>query len=76
VLTSPSGVLFEQDGLRDGEHVRHDMTQWFRDALADQPAPWIEVVGSPRQRIDAVTTWLDANASAPVHTSPRAAEDA
>jgi NadR type nicotinamide-nucleotide adenylyltransferase len=70
VLTSPDGVPFEQDGLRDGEHVRHDMTGWFREALAAQGTPWIEVVSSRSQRIDTVTTWLDAYAGPAVHTSP------
>jgi nicotinamide riboside kinase len=54
VLTSPEGVDFEQDGWRDGEHVRLDMHGWFRDALAAQAAPWIEVVGSPEERLDQV----------------------
>jgi len=38
VLTTPEGVPFVQDGLRDGEHLRGPMTDWFRDALAAQPA--------------------------------------
>lgn len=54
VLTSPEGVAFEQDGWRDGEHVRLDMHGWFRDALGAQPAPWIEVVGSPEERLGQV----------------------
>lgn len=54
VLTSPEGVPFEQDGLRDGEHLRAEMTDWFREALAAQPAPWIEVVGSREERRVAV----------------------
>jgi nicotinamide riboside kinase len=31
VLTSPDGVAFEQDGIRDGEHLRGWMTERFRE---------------------------------------------
>jgi len=58
VLTTPDGVPFVQDGLRDGEHVRGPMTEWFRAALADQPAPWIEAVADRRARVDQVVDWL------------------
>ncbi len=61
VLTTPDGVPFVQDGLRDGEHVREPMTDWFRQALTAQPAPWIEAVGDPRSRVDQVLAWLDAH---------------
>jgi len=61
VLTTPDGVPFVQDGLRDGEHVREPMTQWFREALATQPAPWIEVVGDREARVDQVGAWLSAH---------------
>jgi len=57
VLTSPEGVAFEQDGWRDGEHVRADMHGWFQQALEAQGVPWIEVVGSPEERLALV---LDA----------------
>lgn len=60
VLTTPGGVPFVQDGLRDGEHVREPMTDWFREALAAQPAPWIEVTGDPGERVDAVLARLTA----------------
>lgn len=58
VLTTPDGVPFVQDGLRDGEHVRGPMTGWFRNALAGQPAPWIEAVSDRRARVDQVEAWL------------------
>ena len=54
VLTTPDGVPFVQDGLRDGEHVRQPMTGWFREALADQTAPWIEAVADRADRVDQV----------------------
>jgi HTH-type transcriptional repressor of NAD biosynthesis genes len=63
VLTTPDGVPFIQDGLRDGEHVRGPMTDWFRSALADQPAPWIEAVSDRWARVDQVLAWLDVHPS-------------
>lgn len=42
---------FEDDGLRDGEHLRHWMTQRFREVLASQDAPWIEVRGGRTERL-------------------------
>ena len=62
VLTSPEGVVFEQDGWRDGEHVRQDMHGWFRTLLDDQPVPWLEVVGSPAERLDQVLRGIEAQA--------------
>ena len=61
VLTTPDGVPFVQDGLRDGEHVREPMTDWFRAVLADQPAPWIEAVTDRQARVDQVVEWLAAH---------------
>ena len=61
VLTTPDGVPFVQDGLRDGEHVRGPMTEWFREALRAQAAPWIEAVSARRARVDQVVAWLSAH---------------
>jgi HTH-type transcriptional repressor of NAD biosynthesis genes len=62
VLTS-ADIPFVQDGLRDGEHIRSWMTERFREVLGAQSAPWIEVSGSPRDRLDvarqAVSDLLD-----------------
>ena len=51
LLTSPDGVPFTQDGLRDGEHLRDEMHHGFRTALADQPVPWVEVTGPRGSRV-------------------------
>ena len=32
-------IPFVQDGLRDGEHIRHTMHGWFEEALRAQPSP-------------------------------------
>lgn len=52
ILTSHEGVDFQQDGLRDGEHLRDEMTDWFRVALHDQQVPWIEVTGVASKRLE------------------------
>jgi nicotinamide riboside kinase len=57
VLTDDD-IPFVQDGLRDGEHLRPWMTQRFREVLASQSAPWIEVSGSVSARIAAVLSAL------------------
>jgi HTH-type transcriptional repressor of NAD biosynthesis genes len=51
LLTDHAGVPFEQDGLRDGEHVREWMTGRFRAALADAPVPVVELTGPHEQRL-------------------------
>ena len=50
VLTSDD-IPFVQDGMRDGEHLRPWMTQRFREVLAAQPAPWVEVTGDVPTRV-------------------------
>lgn len=51
VLTSEVGVAFEDDGLRDGEHVRESMSSCFREALEATGVPWLEVSGAPAMRV-------------------------
>jgi NadR type nicotinamide-nucleotide adenylyltransferase len=53
ILPDINDVPFEQDGLRDGEHIRHQMHEAFRDALLSQTEThWIEVKGSVSQRVE------------------------
>ena len=52
LLTSHEGVAFDQDGLRDGEHIREEMTEWFQEALGEQAVPWIQVTGSTSERLE------------------------
>lgn len=59
VLT-PDDVPFVQDGLRDGEHLRGWMTRRFREVLAAQPAPVLEVAGSVESRVRQVLDRLAA----------------
>ena len=70
MLTSPEGVDFEQDGLRDGEHLRDEMTGWFETALAAQTAPWIEVRGSPDARLRSTLEHLEPLLTEPILWNP------
>ncbi|WP_309113392.1 AAA family ATPase [Saccharothrix sp.] len=51
VLTDHEGVPFEQDGWRDGEHLRTWMTGLFEEGLAARGVPWVKVTGSPEARL-------------------------
>jgi NadR type nicotinamide-nucleotide adenylyltransferase len=54
-LLTGDEIPFVQDGLRDGEHIRHEMHRWFEQALAAQPAPWKLLRGPLEHRLrDAV----------------------
>ncbi|XHR29847.1 MAG: AAA family ATPase [Chthoniobacteraceae bacterium] len=50
-LLTGDEIPFVQDGLRDGEHIRHEMHQWFEDALAAQSVPWKLLQGSHYERL-------------------------
>ena len=55
-LLTGDEIPFVQDGLRDGEHVRHTMHGWFEQALAAQagrrPVPWRTLRGARGERLD------------------------
>lgn len=51
LLTDHVGVPFEQDGTRDGEHVREAMTAAFADALVAHRKPWAMLTGSLDERL-------------------------
>jgi HTH-type transcriptional regulator, transcriptional repressor of NAD biosynthesis genes len=50
-LLTGDEIPFVQDGLRDGEHIRHEMHIWFEETLATQPVLWTVLRGSPEQRL-------------------------
>ena len=50
VLTGDE-IPFVQDGLRDGESIRHEMHRWFEEALGRQAVPWISVRGILAERL-------------------------
>lgn len=64
VLTGDE-IPFVQDGLRDGEHLRHEMHHWFEEALAAQPVPWLQVRGSPQERLLAVLQRIERDGLVP-----------
>ena len=51
LLTDHEGVPFDQDGLRDGEHIREWMTGRFRAVLATAPVPVVELRGPHENRL-------------------------
>lgn len=52
-------IPFVQDGIRDGEHIRHDMHQWFSTELSAMATPMIEVRGSIEERIMAAMPMVE-----------------
>ena len=53
-------IPFAQDGLRDGEHIRHAMHRRFREVLEDWGTPWLEVHGPHAERMQQATARIDA----------------
>ncbi|RJL24475.1 AAA family ATPase [Bailinhaonella thermotolerans] len=60
ILTDPAGVPFEQDGWRDGEHIREAMSARFGEELARRDLPHITVTGSHEARLAAAVAAVDA----------------
>ncbi|MEV8182736.1 AAA family ATPase [Specibacter sp. NPDC078692] len=60
LLTDHNGVDFEDDGWREGEHRRPEMTEWFKETLTDEGHSWILVTGSPERRVATATAVIDA----------------
>lgn len=51
-LLTGDEIPFVQDGLRDGEHIRHKMHGWFMQALQKQDAPWELIRGDRSERLE------------------------
>lgn len=58
-LLTGDEIPFVQDGLRDGEHRRHDMHAWFEEALAGQAVPWALLRGSRDERLHEALSLID-----------------
>ena len=58
-LLTGDEIPFVQDGVRDGEHLRHEMHRWFAAALAVQPVPWHVLRGTPSARLEAAIALVD-----------------
>jgi HTH-type transcriptional repressor of NAD biosynthesis genes len=52
-------IPFVQDGLRDGEHIRHAMHEWFVATLNAQPVPWRLLTGTPEARLKEAVAAVD-----------------
>jgi len=50
-LLTGNEIPFVQDGLRDGEAIRHAMHAWFEQSLELQTVPWVIVRGPPSERL-------------------------
>lgn len=46
-------IPFVDDGLRDGEHIRHDMHKRFVERLTEDKKPFVVVRGSRKERVTA-----------------------
>ena len=44
-------IPFVQDGIRDGEHIRHRMHRWFIRHIEKTGVPYIIVTGTPEERL-------------------------
>ncbi|TPW76019.1 AAA family ATPase [Schumannella soli] len=60
LVTDHVDVPFEDDGWRDGEHIRPEMTGWFVDELTRRGASWILLRGSHDERLAYATRAVDA----------------
>jgi HTH-type transcriptional repressor of NAD biosynthesis genes len=54
-LLTGDEIPFVQDGLRDGEAIRHAMHAWFEAALSNQPVLWQLLRGAHQDRLEAAT---------------------
>jgi HTH-type transcriptional repressor of NAD biosynthesis genes len=59
-LLTGDEIPFVQDGLRDGEHLRHEMHRWFEQALRAQAVPWLLVRGSAAARLQTAIAAVDS----------------
>ncbi len=50
-LLTGDEIPFVQDGLRDGEHLRHGMHARFEEVLAGQDVPYAVLRGAPETRL-------------------------
>ncbi len=64
LLTDHEGVAFEDDGLRDGEHLRPWMTGRFREVVGASGVPWVELRGSREARLEQALRAVDARVAA------------
>ncbi len=59
LVTDHEGVPFEDDGWREGEHRRAEMTEWFEEDLTRGGHSWILVTGDHDRRMATATEIID-----------------
>lgn len=59
LITDHDGVPFEDDGWREGEHRRAEMTEWFKEELTRGGHSWILVSGDHKRRMTTATAIID-----------------
>lgn len=59
LITDDVGVPFEDDGWREGEHQRSDMTRQFKQLLQDEGHSWILVRGTHERRMKTAIEVID-----------------
>ena len=59
LVTDHTGVPFEADEIRDGEHLRADMTRWFTEILDERGYRWVLVTGSREKRLADAVALID-----------------
>ena len=59
LITDDDGVDFEDDGWREAEHRRAEMTEWFKEELTRAGHSWILVTGDRERRMATATEIID-----------------
>jgi NadR type nicotinamide-nucleotide adenylyltransferase len=59
LITDHEGVDFEDDGWREGEHRRAEMTEWFKEALTEEGHSWILASGDHDRRMKTAIEIID-----------------
>ena len=59
LITDHDGVAFEDDGWREAEHPREEMTEWFKEELTAAGHSWILVSGDHAERLATAIRIID-----------------
>lgn len=59
IITNHEGVAFDQDGIRNSEHVRASMTVAFEDELTKRNESWVILTGTQEERLRQATKIID-----------------
>ncbi|WP_146361760.1 AAA family ATPase [Arthrobacter yangruifuii] len=59
LVTDHDGVAFEDDGWREAEHPRAEMTEWFMEELTAAGSSWVLVSGTPEERLSTAIGIID-----------------